>query len=435
MPHAPNISIPEGPYQLMPRLTDEEFEWLRDDIKHNGVLVPVVLDDQGNVLDGHHRLACIASLELETPGLVIPYQTEVRRGLTEEGKRDFVIALNLKRRHLSEQQRLSLLIQLRGGGKTLQEVADLTGMGVATVWRKMQEAEAQGITTQPAYTTGKDGKLYPSRYVPTSFMSFTELVKEERTADRAERRSQPVENFPALTDAYDIFAGDITDRESIVERIGAATVDAIICDPPYPQEYIHLMEDLAYIASKVLKPGRPLVAMLGAAYIPQYIELMSKHLKYHWTIADILGGANSVQHAWKTFVGWKPIFVFTNGPAQIPFYFLDTVKSPGPDKDFHVWGQDVKTFEILIYRFTNPGERICDPFLGGGTTGIAALRMQRRFVGFDNDPVAVNTTLQRLADPNLKAGADLGPEERIDDPPPSAVVLLNGDVRFDDDDA
>lgn len=424
MPHAPSISIPTGPYQLMPRLTDEEFEWLRDDIRTNGVLVPVVLDDQGQILDGHHRLACIASLELETPGLVIPYQTEVRRNLTEDQKRDYVIALNLKRRHLSEQQRLSLLVELRGGGKTLQQVADLTGMGVATVWRKLNEAEAQGVTTQPAYTTGKDGKLYPARYVPTSFMSFTELVKEERTAGRAASRSTPVENFPALTDAYNIFAGDITDHDAIVARIGAGTVDAIICDPPYPQEYVHLMEDLSLIASAILKPGRPLIAMLGAAYIPDYIRLLSTSLKYHWTLADILGGANSVQHAWKSFVGWKPIFVFTNGPAQIPYYFLDTVKSLGADKDFHVWGQDVKTFEVLTYRFTDPGDLICDPFLGGGTTAIAALRMQRRFVGFDIDPVAVNTTLQRLADPNFVAGSDLKPEDRID-PDPSA---LNGEL-------
>lgn len=415
MPQAPRLSLPEGPYQLLPPLSDEEWSMLREDIRAHGVLVPIVLDDAGNVLDGHHRLACIASLELETPGLTIPYDTEVRRNLTEDGKRDFVIALNLKRRHLTADQRLSLLIKLRTNGNTVTQISELIGdMSPATVWRRLQDAEANGLTTQPAYTTGKDGKLYPSRYVPASYMSHSELAKEARTESRAVARSTRVENFPALTESYDIFAGDIRDHQAIIDRIGPASVDAIICDPPYPLEYVPLIEDLSLIASQILKPGRPLIAMLGAAYIPQYIHLLSSHLKYHWTMADILGGANSVQHAWKTFVGWKPIFVFTNGPAQLPFYFLDTVKSPGPDKDFHVWGQDVKTFEILAYRFTEPGQRVCDPFLGGGTTAIAALRMQRRFVGFDNDPIAVNTTLQRLADPNLAVGADLGPEARVE---------------------
>lgn len=412
---APRLQLPEGPYQLMPQLTDEEFKMLRDDIRQHGVLVPIVLDDQGHVLDGHHRLACIASLEMETPGLTIPYDTEIRRNLTEDGKRDFVIALNLKRRHLSADQRLSLLIQLRTNGNTVTQIAELVGdTSATTVWRRLQEAEAAGLTTQPAYTTGKDGKLYPSRYVPASYMSHTELVKEERTADRAERRSTPPANFPSASESYDIFTGDITDGDAIVERIGPGTVDAIVCDPPYPQEYVPLMEHLSYVASKVLKPGRPLIAMLGHAYIPDYIKLLGTHLKYHWTIADVLGGQNSVQHVWNAFVGWKPVFVFTNGPAQLPFYFLDTVKSPGPDKEFHVWGQDVKTFEILLYRFTEPGARVCDPFLGGGTTAIAALQMSRRFVGFDNDPAAVAITLNRLAElaASPQRAADLTPEDR-----------------------
>jgi hypothetical protein len=163
------------------------------------------------------------------------------------------------------------------------------------------------------------------------------------------------------------------------------------------------MEDLGRFAEYALKPGRPLIALLGHAYLPEYITLLSKSLTYHWIMADVLGGANSTQHVWQTFVGWKPILVFTNGKAQLPYYFLDVVKSPGPDKEFHVWGQDVTTFELLTYRFTPPGPDtlVCDPFLGGGTTAIAALRQHRRFVGFDIDPIAVNTTLLRLSDPNV----------------------------------
>ena len=32
-----------------------------------------------------------------------------------------------------------------------------------------------------------------------------------------------------------------------------------------------------------------------------------------------------------------------------------------------------------------PGDLILDPFCGTGTTGVAALRLKRRFVGIDND--------------------------------------------------
>ncbi len=48
---------------------------------------------------------------------------------------------------------------------------------------------------------------------------------------------------------------------------------------------------------------------------------------------------------------------------------------------------------------------VVDPFLGSGTTAVAAKRLNRRFVGCDEDEDAVNITLARLAqEPNGKRG-------------------------------
>jgi site-specific DNA-methyltransferase (adenine-specific)/adenine-specific DNA-methyltransferase len=40
---------------------------------------------------------------------------------------------------------------------------------------------------------------------------------------------------------------------------------------------------------------------------------------------------------------------------------------------------------------------VLDPFCGGGTTGEAALALNRAFVGSDIDPGAIETTRKRLA--------------------------------------
>jgi site-specific DNA-methyltransferase (adenine-specific) len=68
------------------------------------------------------------------------------------------------------------------------------------------------------------------------------------------------------------------------------------------------------------------------------------------------------------------------------------------DKEHHHWGQSESGMADIIERFSYPGQTICDPFCGGGTTGVVAVRMNRLFVGIDCDQEAVATTLKRLAE-------------------------------------
>jgi len=42
--------------------------------------------------------------------------------------------------------------------------------------------------------------------------------------------------------------------------------------------------------------------------------------------------------------------------------------------------------EAFVCDFTDPGELILDPFAGSGTTGVACVRLGRRFLGWERDP-------------------------------------------------
>jgi site-specific DNA-methyltransferase (adenine-specific) len=56
----------------------------------------------------------------------------------------------------------------------------------------------------------------------------------------------------------------------------------------------------------------------------------------------------------------------------------------------------VEIADVLIRQSSNTGDVVCDPFMGSGSVGIAALRLGRRFLGNDLNPEAVRVAAQRL---------------------------------------
>lgn len=55
----------EPALQLFPPLSDRDSEELRESVRVRGIRVPLELDAEGRVLDGHHRLKVARELELE----------------------------------------------------------------------------------------------------------------------------------------------------------------------------------------------------------------------------------------------------------------------------------------------------------------------------------------------------------------------------------
>lgn len=176
-------------------------------------------------------------------------------------------------------------------------------------------------------------------------------------------------------------------------------VDAVITDPPYVGDSLPLYEALRDFALRSLKDGGALVAMTWQAILPDVIRALDHpELVYRWTLSWRFDSTeNTVDHARRVFDCWKPVLVFHKGemPADAPM-FRDEIGSAAPDKAHHEWGQSLDGFVRLVTSFTQPGEVVCDPFLGAGTTAVAALEQARRFCGCDIDESAVETTRRRL---------------------------------------
>ena len=57
-----------------------------------------------------------------------------------------------------------------------------------------------------------------------------------------------------------------------------------------------------------------------------------------------------------------------------------------PGKRLHPTQKPVQLMETLITRHSNPGDIVLDPFMGSGTTGVAAMKLGRKFYGIEKDP-------------------------------------------------
>lgn len=191
---------------------------------------------------------------------------------------------------------------------------------------------------------------------------------------------------------YDLHVGSLADWRP-------AGVASIITDPPYVGDSIPLYEMLRDFAVDSLPEGGALVVMTWQAILPQVFEALSHpELAYRWTICWRYANAeNTIDHHRRVFDCWKPILVYHKGamPNAAPM-MRDEIANSATDKNFHEWGQSVSGFERLVISFSQPGDVVCDPFLGGGTTAIAALANHRRFSGCDIDAEAVETTRSRL---------------------------------------
>ena len=66
--------------------------------------------------------------------------------------------------------------------------------------------------------------------------------------------------------------------------------------------------------------------------------------------------------------------------------------------DDHPTEKPVGIMERLISVVSGSGETILDPFMGSGTTGVAAVKNNRDFIGIEVDPAFFDIACRRIED-------------------------------------
>lgn len=205
-------------YQVLPGLLPDEYAALRADIGAHGVRVPVDIDENGQVLDGHHRSLIAAELGIDCPRRLVS-------GLSEAEKVAHAIAVNAHRRHLTQQQKRDLLAaSIKAEPEASdREHARLVGTSKNTAASVRTELESTGQIDQLTDRRGADGRVRPASQPPRPepvLVRETTKTVEEFVADRETGEVLSVEDWQDreaetadLAGATDVAPAAITGRD------------------------------------------------------------------------------------------------------------------------------------------------------------------------------------------------------------------------------
>jgi 16S rRNA G966 N2-methylase RsmD/uncharacterized DUF497 family protein len=399
---------------LLP-LRDEEFQLLEQSVLADGIRDPLVVwnrDGEYVLLDGHHRyqLAQKHGLSFSTVEMEFADETEAVQ---------WVLRNQLARRNLTDEQRALVLgryyntlklaphrppadnavkiTAFSGRSATARQLGDIFGVGEKTVrnageFAKVVDALAEIVPEAAERVLAgelPDAKTALPKVEPELLPKVAERIAQGNANSVKEaveriRREERQTTKPVLHGVYggiEIRRGDF--RE-VLGDIPDHSVDIILTDPPYPQEYLPLWDDLGAFAARVLKPTGVLLAYSGQLHLPQVIAMLTKHLRWWWMCAIQHTGASGyiVAGGRRIMNQWKPLLVLTPYDAPpLQVQFRDLIEGGGRQKELHNWEQSTEEAVRILQTFGQPDALVVDPFAGSGSFGIAAHQAGMRFIG------------------------------------------------------
>lgn len=110
-------------------------------------------------------------------------------------------------------------------------------------------------------------------------------------------------------------------------------------------------------------------------------------------------GHRDVSPEWeKTHPELVQRYYMKEGKAQVDFWNISPINQVAPERIGYPTQKPEVLLERIIKASSSEGDVVADFFMGGGTTGAVALRLNRRFIGSDISRVAVSVTQTRMID-------------------------------------
>ena len=190
--------------------------------------------------------------------------------------------------------------------------------------------------------------------------------------------------------------------------------DYVLCSPPDYQEvgldpkkdsYTKFLE--TWIPS--LNPENNLVSICitdrkgdGTIY-PKHIDVIKTMKKYGWKVKTHKIWVKSLKINMFR-LNYMNVLTFSKKYGKVnqikefkPDVFLD---SSSPKYKGYGFGMSLDVCKLLIKEHTTENQIVCDPFMGSGTTAIAALLCDRKYIGSEIDNNTVELCNERIGEMN-----------------------------------
>ena len=400
-------------------LSKSENELLKRSIKEKGLHLPVIVNQDNVILDGHHRYEICKELNIEP-------RFEVKRFDNPLNEKEFVIEINLKRRHLNsfqiaeleykmeeiykERAKLRSFSNLKNVNKEIiLSTAPNDAIDVKIETGKVSEIIAKKTGLSPrTYERAKKIIEEGSEKVKEKLRaSKTTISKEYDKIQRDRKRQELLSQLDSFQSSnnknfensnYKLIYGDFIKQSQ--NEIADNSISLMLTDPPYGKEYLSLYHELAKSAVRVLKPGGSLVFYVGHIILDEVIKILdefslnkhnnSMNLQYWWILTVKHSGHHQKVYPRHVFAEWKPLLWYVKGERVNDLVISNTIgdyiESSPPSKIEHDWQQSTVEAEYIIKNLTLENQTVLDPMMGSGTTGIAALNLKRKFIGIEINP-------------------------------------------------
>ncbi|MBZ9719122.1 ParB N-terminal domain-containing protein [Mesorhizobium sp. AD1-1] len=289
-------------YQLLPRLSAEEYASLEKSIIAHGVLVPVEYDEAGEIIDGHHRVEICEGLGL------VDWPRFVRKGLSEVDKRTLSRELNFARRHLSTAQKQAVIAdQLRDTPSiSSRAIAAMLGVHHSTVQTVRKQLVDGGEISHHDEVEGRDGVVQPARKpIKTAFVPDRPNVAEYMKGAKIIRAEKQKLSHTVRLAHMQMVSEQGQASAPIWWKDGTGpTFPVIYADPPW-KFVVHSEETGREKSAENHYPTMPL---------PEIVDLgcpAARDAALFLWVADLANGMACME-AWgftyKSFWGWKKVY-------------------------------------------------------------------------------------------------------------------------------